>query len=101
MMPMRDIEKIIQRFRELYPGVEVSQLKVRNPGADDDGLWFFSHCESPFQVEIESSNGMCPFLIETDESDARTTTNTVDKTVRALTALLHLSKIESTGDLVG
>jgi hypothetical protein len=98
---MRDVEKIIQRFRELYPTVEVSQLKVQHPGADDDGLWFFSHCESPFQVQIESSNGMCPFLIETDENDARTTTNTVDKTVQALAALLHLSKTESRGGGVG
>jgi hypothetical protein len=95
LISMRDVEKIIERFRELYPAVEVSQLKVLHPGADDDGLWFFSHCESPFEVQIESPNGMCPFLIETDESDAQTTTNTIEKTVQVLTALLHLVKGET------
>jgi hypothetical protein len=88
---MRDVDKIIESFRELYPAVEVSQLKVLHPGADDDGLWFFSHCESLVQAQIESPNGMCPFLVEADESEARTT-NSIDETVQVLTALLRLAK---------
>jgi hypothetical protein len=92
---MRDVEKIIERFRELHPAVKVSQLKVLHPGADDDGLWFFSHCESAFEVQIESPNGMCPFLIETDESDVRFTNNSIQETVQTVSGLLHLPRTET------
>jgi len=93
---MRDVEQIIERVREICPGVEVRQLKVLHPGADDDGLWFFSQPESPFEVQIESSYGTCPFLIETGESPERFTTNTIAETVQTLSVLLHLPK-DNTG----
>jgi hypothetical protein len=89
---MRDVERIIKQVRELHPSIEVSQLKVLHPGADDDGLWFFRHPESPFEVQIESTDGTCPFLIETDETDVRITTNSVEETVQSLSVLLHLPK---------
>jgi hypothetical protein len=90
---MRDVEKIIEKVRELYPAVEVNQLKVLlHPGADDDGLWFFRQPGSPFDVQIESTKGTCPFLIETDETDVRITADSVEETVQALSFLLHLTK---------
>ena len=89
---MRDVERIIEQVRELYPVVKVKQLIVLHLGADDDGLWFFTQPESPFEVQIGSSNGTCPFLIETDETDARFTTNSVEETVQTLSVLLHLAK---------
>jgi hypothetical protein len=95
---MRDIELIIRSIGEKYPAVEVRQLKVLHPGADDDGLWFFSKRESRFEVQIESASGMCPFLIETDEPLDRRTTNSVAETVHALGLLLHLSPITSPDD---
>jgi len=79
----------------MHPTVTVEQLKVLHPGADDDGLWFFSQPESPFEVQIESSNGTCPFLIETDETDERLTTNSVEETVQTLSVLLHFPKTET------
>jgi len=92
---MRDVDKIISLVLATGPEVKVKQLKVLHPGADDDGLWFFNQPESPFEVQIESSNGMCPFLIETDETDARFSGNSVEEVVQILSALLHLSKIET------
>jgi hypothetical protein len=89
---MRDVDRIIELIHTMYPQVRVEQLKVSHPGADDDGLWFFDQPESPFQVQIESSTGMCPFLIETDENDARLTTSSVEETVRTLCGLLHLNE---------
>ena len=89
---MRDVDQIIELVRAIGPGVNVAQLKVLHPGADDDGLWFFSQPESPFEVQIESPNGMCPFLIETDESAKRFTGTSIDETVQTLSALLHLTK---------
>jgi hypothetical protein len=93
---MRDVDKIIELVREICPAVEVRQLKVLHPGADDDGLWFFNQPESPFEVQIESAYGMCPFLIETYETPERFTANSVAETVQTLSALLHLAK-DNTG----
>ncbi|MBI3807575.1 MAG: hypothetical protein HY281_08710 [Nitrospirae bacterium] len=36
----RDIDQIIERLTTELPGVQVTQLQVTHPGADDDGLWF-------------------------------------------------------------
>jgi hypothetical protein len=92
---MRDVDKIIELVRAMRPAVAVHQLKVLHPGAVDDGLWFFNQPDRPFEVQIESSDGMCPFLIETDETEARLTTNSVEETVQTLSVLLRLSKTET------
>jgi hypothetical protein len=95
---MRDVEQIIKLVRQACPAVKVNQFEVLHPGADDDGLWFFKQPESPFEVQIESSNGMCPFLVETNESERRFTTNSVLETVQTLSVLLHLPEINAGRD---
>jgi hypothetical protein len=87
---MRDIDKIIELTRRLCPTVDVEQLQVSHPG-DDNGLWCFDQPDSEYQVQVESSTGMCPFLIETDENAERFTTNSVEETVQTLLRLLHVS----------
>jgi len=89
---MRDVEQIIEQVRELCPTVEVRQLKVLHPGADDDGLWYFSQPKSAFEVQIESSDGMCPFLVETDETPDKVMANSIRDTVQTLAKLLHLDE---------
>ena len=87
---MRDIDQIVQSIMKLCPTVKVRRLEVSHPGADDDGIWFFVQSGSEFEVQLESPNGMCPFLVETDENDARLTTNSIEEAVRTLVKLLHL-----------
>ena len=87
---MRDIEKLIQSFNTIHPTVRVRQLEVSHQGADDDGLWFFQRTDGDLEVQVESSTGMCPFLIETNENDTRVTTATFDQTIETLARLLHL-----------
>jgi len=87
---MRDVDQIIQSIIKVCPRVNVRQLRVSHPGADDNGLWFFRQPDSEFEVQIESPRGMCPFLIETNESGARSTSNSIEETVETLTKLLHL-----------
>lgn len=60
----RDIDRIIRRLQAEYPALRAKQLRVAHPGADDDGLWFVSHPGAPLEVQIESPDGNCPFLIE-------------------------------------
>ncbi len=87
---MRDIETIIEQMRAAHPAVQVEQLKVKFPGADDDGLWFFTHLNCPFEVQLESSTGMYPFLVETDENDERVYVHNINEALAALTKKLHL-----------
>jgi hypothetical protein len=74
---MRDIDAIIEALIQAHPELSVGQLKVPHPGADDDGLWFFTHPSSPHEVQLESPHGMCPFLSESDANTSSVTADTV------------------------
>jgi hypothetical protein len=84
----RDIEVIIERVQTRNPTIKVHQLKVTHE-ADDDGIWFFNGDEG-VEVQLESSSGMCPFLIETSETSARYDAKTIDEATTILLRLLHL-----------
>ena len=87
---MRDVDQIIERIKSSHSTVSVWQLQVTHLGMGDDGIWFFHQPDSEFEVQIESSSGMCPFLVETDESSTQFTANSIDEAVEILTKLLHL-----------
>jgi hypothetical protein len=91
---MRDVDQIIERVKQRFSAVEVDQLRVSHE-ADDNGIWFFSLPPSRKEIQIESSNGMCPFVVE---HDGMLTTATealgvsIDRTVELiLDYLLHVS----------
>jgi hypothetical protein len=77
----RDIDQIIGRLKAEIPGVHVVQLQVAHPGADDDGLWFIEIEGRGEKAQIESSNGACPFLIESDFSAERYHGHTIEEVV--------------------
>jgi hypothetical protein len=56
----RDIDRIIEELTSNVPGVHIEQLKVKHPGADDDGLWFINIRNHEEEVQIESSGGHVP-----------------------------------------
>ena len=60
----RDIDIVIERVRAIHPDATIEQLKVSHPGADDDGLWFFGVSGERKDIQIESSTGTAPFIIE-------------------------------------
>ena len=70
-MSVRGIDTVIDLIRARLPGISVEQLQVKHPGADDDGLWFFSHPAGQFEAQLESHNGEFPFLIESDGTSLR------------------------------
>ena len=78
---MRDIDIIIQQLAQTYPEIIYEQLKVLHPGTDDDGIWFFRHPNGPHEVQLESHTGQCPFLFETEASNATITAATVSAAV--------------------
>ena len=83
----RDIDLIIEQLTARLPGVRVTQLQVAHPGADDDGLWFVSMPGRAATVQIESSQGSCPFLIESDFSTSHG--RTVDEVVEIVSGLIR------------
>jgi hypothetical protein len=83
----RDIDQIIERLKAELPGVQVTQLQVSHPGADDDGLWFIKIPGRDGGVQIESPDGICPFLIESDFSEEAFYGHSVDEVVSTVRRL--------------
>jgi hypothetical protein len=78
----------------VLPNLRVSQWQQVWPG-DDDGLWWLSLPET-HDIQIESTTGMCPFVIETEEqccANARTA-NTVSEAVSIIVEYLSSPKQE-------
>jgi hypothetical protein len=88
--PKRDIDLLLDRLVATYPDMNFRQLSVRHP-ADDDGLWFVSVPGKAEMLQIESTNGTCPMLIEIDtgphSSDARNA-NTVEQAFQIVRQIL-------------
>jgi hypothetical protein len=85
----RDIDTIIDRVSRTHPRISVQQLRVAHSG-DDAGIWFFKVPGQPNEVHLESSTGMCPFLIESTETDSRATAASVEEAISSLEQLLCL-----------
>jgi hypothetical protein len=83
----RDIERIVDLLHIRLPGVSASQLQVKHPGADDDGLWSIRLSHAPGEVQIDSSSGNCPFIVESDLNNDRNSAYTVECVVELVAAL--------------
>ncbi len=62
----RDIDHVIALVRERLPSVSVVQWHKKHPG-DDDGIWWFRLPGIERDIQLESSFGTCPFLVENDD----------------------------------
>ena len=87
---MRDVDQIIAEIKRSLPQVRWEQLQVKHPGADDDGLWFFRLPSGANEVQIESSLGICPFLVEHGATNERYTGRTVAEVVARVVEWLQL-----------
>jgi hypothetical protein len=66
---MRDIDQIVANAQQQIPEVIVSQLQKKFV-SDDDGIWWFTLPGVRQNIQLESSSGNCPFLVETDEQSS-------------------------------
>jgi hypothetical protein len=87
----RDIDLIVEQLTTNIPGIHIEQLKVTHPGADDDGLWFINIHGQEGEVQIESSEGTCPFLIESDFNNERFYGHTVEEVITTIKRLYALA----------
>ena len=63
----RDVDRIIIAVKARLPDAEVLQLHVKHPG-DDDGVWTFYIPGIDGDVQIDSSYGQCPFLVDNTDN---------------------------------
>lgn len=80
----RDIDQIISAVREQFSDVEVVQWNKTHP-TDDDGIWFFGRKDLTGEIELESTSGNCPFLVESDamtRTDQAMKADTVEDAVK-------------------
>lgn len=85
------VKQIIALVREVHPEIRWTRAWVRNPKVDDDGIWFFWFAEEDGEVQIESSLGVCPFLIETDKHNEVFNAETVEQTADKIIEWLAMS----------
>lgn len=86
----RDIIRVIESVEALIPGVRWTQLRVNDPDADDDGIWFFWLPDKPGDVQLESSTGMLPFLAETDKHNELVTCVSIEGAAQIVSDWLRL-----------
>jgi hypothetical protein len=89
---MRDIDQIIASLSTELPRIRPQRLEVSHPGADDDGLWFLRIPGRKGDVQVESSYGTCPFLIEADFMEERFMGKDVDEVIRIVCDLLDTGR---------
>lgn len=75
-MPEHDIHLIVASVASEYPQLQIRQLKVSHL-ADDAGLWFITG-PGGFEVQIESSTGDFPFLMESSVHSERHNIGDID-----------------------
>ena len=86
----RDIESVIAELRRRWPAIQVKQLRGIH-AADDDGIWYFTHPAAHGEVQVESSTGAGPFLVEGADSPTANRECTVDETIALVASRLGLS----------
>jgi hypothetical protein len=84
----RDIDAIITQLRKEFPTVIVEQLEATHQ-ADDVGIWFVRIPKGNEEIQLESSNGDCPFLVEWTITDERFTESSVIAVVGRLGDMLR------------
>jgi hypothetical protein len=81
----RDIDQIIERVMHRLPSAVVDQIRPSH-SSDEDGLWWFSLPGVERRIQIESTSGTCPFLVESDEqsSNEALRASTIDVAVQLI-----------------
>ena len=56
--------------------------------ADDDGIWFINLPPTSIEVQLESSTGSCPFLVESSRSPERQHAATIAEVINIVSTIL-------------
>jgi hypothetical protein len=86
--PLRDIDHIIEGVRLKLPEIIVRQHEGTWP-TDDDGIWGFYLSHVRHNIQLESSPGMCPFLVENDSTPVRRDASTIEEGIQMVVEYLR------------
>lgn len=84
---MRDIDQVVAALRRRHSDLRVEQRPVAH-AAVDDGIWFISLPSASIEVQLESSTGNCPFLVESSLSPERVHAATIGEAINVVTTML-------------
>lgn len=85
----KGIEQLTSALQRAYPDIVIEKPRVSHPGADDDAVWRVNHPRALTEVQVESSGGEPPFMVESEFAPP-TVARTVDDAVRLVTERLGL-----------
>ena len=83
-----DADKIIEAIKEKFPGTKVNEWDAMNPRSFYYSLWFFNIPNVDGEIQIESTSGNCPFLVESCLNDDRYNGDTVEEVVSIIEKLV-------------
>jgi len=89
----RDIDRVIASIRRGFPALVCERPRAADPAVADRGLWILRHPDLPGEVQLESSTGLFPFLVESAGSPARDTVHTLEEAVALVMTRLRLAAV--------
>ena len=84
---MRDIDQLIAALRRRHSDLRVEQRRATQAAAGD-GIWFIKLPSTSIEVQLESSTGNCPFLLESSLSPERVHAATIGEAINMVSAML-------------
>lgn len=84
---MRDIDQVIAALRRRHSDLRVEQRPVAHV-AVDEGIWFINLPSASIEVQLESSTGNCPFLVESSLSPERLHAATIGEAINMVSTML-------------
>ena len=87
---MRDIAKIIRRMHAASASIKVEIVRVSHSGMAKQVVWRFTQPPNARVIQIESPDGMCPFVLESSQGGPRLVGTSIPEVVEMLFRLLEL-----------
>ncbi|HLP30486.1 MAG TPA: hypothetical protein VK150_03930 [Geothrix sp.] len=85
---MRDIAKIIRRTHAKNASIEVEIVRVPQAGQAHRVFWRFTRPPDSRVIQVESPDGMCPFILGSSQGDARLVGTSIPEVVEIICSLL-------------
>ena len=84
-----DIDQLTAALQRAHPGITIERLRTAEPDEDDEARWSINHPDALTAVQVGSSTGDIPFVVES-ELAAPTIAKSVDDAERLVTQRLGL-----------
>lgn len=87
---MRDIAKIIRRMHARCSTLDVEIVRVPGAGSARQVFWRFTRPPEAQVIQVESPDGMCPFLVGSNQGGPPLVGTSVHEVVDIICGMLNL-----------